>query len=116
MPDEELLIETEAPEDEAPLNIAPERRSVKTEKIDLPVETLHNWVRRGHLNLQPEFQRFFVWSRAKASRLVESLLLNIPVPVIYTAESADGRQQEVVDGQQRLTAICSFVSGQFPEG
>src|SRR4051812_24474289 len=106
MPDEETVIDTEPDEDGAPLEVAPGRRTVKTEKLDLPVETLQGWVRRGHLNLQPEFQRFFVWNRAKASRLIESLLLNIPVPVIYTAETAEGKQ-EVVDGQQRLTTICA---------
>jgi hypothetical protein len=101
-------------EDEA-LDVPAERRRVKTEKQDLPVETLQTWVKRGKIDLQPEFQRMFVWNAVKASRLIESILLEIPIPVIYTAEEAD-KTYSVVDGQQRLTSICCFIDGKFPDG
>lgn len=110
---ESVIIEEQ--EDSSSLDIAPEKRRVKTDKRDLPVETLQGWANRGKLNLQPEFQRNFVWSASKASRLIESLLLNIPIPVIYVAEEHDNTFS-VVDGQQRLTAICSFINGKFPDG
>lgn len=113
-PSSEVLIE-DANDDADSLDIDPERRRVKTEKQDLPVETLVSWVNRGKVNLQPDFQRNFVWESSKASRLVESLLLDIPIPVIYVAEEAN-RTYSVVDGQQRLTSICSFVNGTFPNG
>ena len=74
-----------------------------------------SWVNRGKVNLQPDFQRNFVWNASKASRLVESLLLDIPIPVIYVAEEPN-RTYSVVDGQQRLTSICSFVNGTLPGG
>jgi len=109
----DLIIEET--EDDSPLEIEPDKRRVKTEKQDLPVETLVGWVNRGKLNLQPDFQRNFVWNSSKASRLVESLLLAIPIPVIYVAEEAN-RTYSVVDGQQRLTSICSYVNGAFPNG
>ncbi len=102
-------------QDDTPLDIAPEHRRVKTEKLDLPVETLHGWVKRGKLELQPEFQRNFVWNKAKASQLIESLILEIPIPVIYVAEDQN-KMYEVVDGQQRLTSICAFLDGMFPNG
>lgn len=102
-------------QDDTPLDIAPEHRRVKTEKLDLPVETLHIWVQRGKLELQPEFQRNFVWNKAKASQLIESLILEIPIPVIYVAEDQN-KKYEVVDGQQRLTSICSYLDGMFPNG
>lgn len=102
-------------DDYSPLDIAPEKRRVKTEKQDLPVETLVSWVNRGKMNLQPDFQRNFVWNLSKSSRLIESLLLDIPLPVIYVAEEGN-RTYSVVDGQQRLTSICSYVNGIFPEG
>lgn len=105
----------EEADDDTPLEIAPEKRRVRTEKQDLPVETLVSWVNREKLNLQPDFQRSFVWNTSKASRLVESLLLAIPIPVIYVAEEHD-RTYSVVDGQQRLTSICAFVNGAFPGG
>lgn len=102
-------------EDDSPLEIEPDKRRVKTEKQDLPVETLVSWVNRSKMNLQPDFQRSFVWSVGKASLLIESVLLDIPLPVIYVAEEAN-RTYSVVDGQQRLTSICSFVNGTFPQG
>ncbi|ASC69995.1 uncharacterized protein XM38_009250 [Halomicronema hongdechloris C2206] len=102
-------------DDDSPLDVAPDKRRVKTEKQDLPVETLVSWVNRGKLNLQPDFQRNFVWDSGKASRLIESLLLEIPIPVIYLSEETN-RTYSVVDGQQRLTSICSFVNGTFPSG
>lgn len=101
-------------EDETPLEIPPRRR-VNTDKQDLPVETLHTWVKRGKLNLQPDFQRYFVWNKSKASRLIESLLLDIPLPVIYVAEEQNNTFS-VVDGQQQLTSICEFINGKFPDG
>jgi hypothetical protein len=101
-------------EDDTPLEIPPERRRVKTDRQDLPVETLHGWVNRGKLNLQPEFQRYFVWNKSKASRLIESLLLDIPIPVIYVAEEQNSTYS-VVDGQQRLTSIWAFINGKFPD-
>lgn len=109
----DLIIEES--DDDSPLEIAPEKRRVKTEKQDLPVETLVSWENRGKINLQPDFQRNFVWNSSKASRLIESLLLDIPLPVIYVAEERD-RTYSVVDGQQRLTSICSYVNGTFPGG
>nr|WP_242033560.1 DUF262 domain-containing protein [Phormidium sp. FACHB-592] len=81
----------------------------------MPVETLNGWATRGKLNLQPEFQRNFVWNKIKASRLIESLLLDIPIPVIYVAEEPN-KTFSVVDGQQRLKSICSFINGRFPDG
>ncbi|PSN05741.1 hypothetical protein C7271_03825 [filamentous cyanobacterium CCP5] len=113
LPDSDLIIEEI--DDDTPLDIDPEKRRVKTEKQDLPVETLVSWENRGKINLQPDFQRNFVWNTSKASRLVESLLLDIPLPVIYVAEERD-RTYSVVDGQQRLTSICSYVNGKFPGG
>lgn len=110
---EELVIEET--EDNSPLEISSERRRVKTDKQDLPVETLYGRVNQGKLNLQPEFQRNFVWNKSKASRLIESLLLDIPIPVIYVAEEPN-KTYSVVDGQQRLTSICAFINGKFPDG
>lgn len=102
-------------EDDAPLDIDPERRRVKTEKSDMPVDTIFNWVSRGKINPQPEFQRYYVWNEVKASRLIESLLLDIPIPVVYVAEEPN-KTYSVVDGQQRITSIASFINGKFPNG
>lgn len=110
---EDILVEQ--PEDETPLDIALDKRRVKTDKLDLPVKTLQSWYERRKINPQPDFQRFFVWKNLKASRLIESLLLEIPIPVIYVAEEGN-KTYSIVDGQQRITSICSFIGGKFPEG
>ena len=108
-------MEFESNEDIEPLEIPEDKRRVKTEIHDLPIETLNSWVTRGKIDPQPDFQRFYVWPAQKASRLIESLLLEIPIPVVYLAEDDKGNLS-VVDGQQRITSICSFISGQFPNG
>lgn len=69
----------------------------------------------GDLDLQPEYQRKFVMDNKLASRLIESILMDVPIPVIYLAEELDGTYS-VIDGQQRLTAFISFLTGQFPDG
>lgn len=64
---------------------------------------------RPAINLEPDFQRRERWSAEKQSGLIESFLLNVPVPPIYLAEDEYG-QYSVVDGKQRLTAIRAFMS------
>lgn len=65
------------------------------------------------LDLSPEFQRKYVWDSKRKSRLIESILLNIPLPVFYFSKDTEGRMQ-VVDGVQRLTTIHSFFHNEFP--
>ena len=67
----------------------------------------------NELDLRPQYQRNFVFDKQKASRLIESILLDIPIPVFYFAEEPDGRFS-VIDGQQRLTSFLSFIDGIFP--
>ena len=65
------------------------------------------------IDLSPDFQRNFVWSDNKRkSRLIESILLRIPLPVFYFSQLEDGKMQ-VIDGVQRLTVIKDFLSGKF---
>lgn len=61
------------------------------------------------INLDPDFQRRERWSPEKQSGLIESFLLNVPVPAIYLAEDEYGKYS-VVDGKQRLTAIRAFMA------
>ena len=63
--------------------------------------------------LNPDFQREFVWSIKKQSRLIESCLMRIPLPVFYVAEAQDGRIV-VVDGLQRLTTFVRYLKNEFP--
>ena len=64
------------------------------------------------IRLRPEYQRRIRWSSAKKGALIESMLLNIPIPPIYLYEN-DVARYEVMDGQQRLKAISEFHSGKL---
>jgi hypothetical protein len=63
---------------------------------------------KSELDIHPEFQRFFRWSLRQKSRLIESLLLGIPIPQIFVAQRPDG-VWDVVDGLQRLSTIFEFA-------
>lgn len=67
---------------------------------------------QGRYKLDPDFQRDFVWDEQKQSRLIESCLMRIPLPVFYLAEDLDGKII-VVDGLQRLTTLKRFLDGEF---
>lgn len=95
----------------APDDIPPEREVVTT-PLDPPVKSLLDDIRSKALIVNPDFQRRDVWDRTRKSRLIESLLLNIPIPVLFLAEDKDGTRV-VVDGQQRLRAVEQFEAGQF---
>ena len=62
--------------------------------------------------LDPDFQRDFVWPNVKQSKLIESCIMRIPLPVFYVAEAPDGRII-VVDGLQRLTTFARFLGGEL---
>lgn len=63
-------------------------------------------------NIRPEYQRRLRWDNKKKSQLIESFIMNIPVPPIFLYEKTLG-SFEVMDGQQRLNAIASFYEGEF---
>ena len=67
----------------------------------------------GEIDLAPDFQREYVWSPRQRTRLIESILLGIPLPAFYFNQSADGTYQ-VVDGVQRLSTIARFMSDRHP--
>lgn len=91
------------------------RKQVLTSKIDWPITSIFDVIVKDKtILLNPEYQRHYVWDDQKASQLIESILLGIPLPTIYLSEE-DGTD-EVVDGQQRLTTIISFIKGTFPDG
>ncbi len=74
---------------------------------------LRDLVTKGEiLNIRPEYQRRLRWSNPQKSRLIESLLLNVPVPPVFLYETEEARY-EVMDGQQRLNAIKEFLDGDF---
>ncbi len=87
---------------------------MRVEATDPELETLVARIDREDLDLQPEFQRGEVWSRAKKQRLIDSLLRGWHIPPIHVVQIIGSSKQEVLDGQQRLTAIRDFVRDEFP--
>lgn len=81
--------------------------------IDRRIKDLKNDYDANMLELQPDFQRLYFWNDSLASRLVESILLNVPIPMIYTAINPGTFKEEVVDGQQRITSVFRFMSDEF---
>lgn len=69
----------------------------------------------GALDLSPRYQRRNRWDRERQSQLIESFILNVPVPPVYLAEEDRGNYA-VIDGKQRLTAICQFLNDDFELG
>lgn len=67
---------------------------------------------RGQYILDPDFQREFIWDETKQSKLIESALMRIPLPVFYLAENPDGRVV-VVDGLQRLSTFHRFLNNEL---
>ena len=87
-------------------------RKIITDVGDPEVDALHKKFKKGKLIIQPGFQRRNVWVNAKASQLIESALLGIPLPVVYLAKEKD-EQVSVIDGQQRLTSFFRFIDGDY---
>lgn len=75
------------------------------------------WQEAGTLVISPKFQRRGVWSRAAQSYLIDTLLLELPVPPIYLrvvqAPNNKGIIREIVDGQQRISSILSYTQDKF---
>ena len=66
----------------------------------------------GTMNLNPEYQRRHVWSNEQKSRLIESFIMNIPVPPVFLYEISFSKY-EVMDGLQRLSTLFDFYNGNF---
>ncbi len=110
-------LEFDAPfeEETQDLELPAGKRAIYTDPADAEIDSLHGKHKRGKLIVQPDFQRDYVWDRKRASRLIESALLGIPIPIVYISEEPDNKEY-VIDGQQRLTSFFSFLDGKFPSG
>jgi hypothetical protein len=89
----------------------PPERKVVTQSYDLSIQTLdEKW--NDESLLLPDIQREYVWDNPRASKLVESLLLNIPIPVLYFAETGDAKW-EIFDGHQRIRSVVRYINNEF---
>ena len=96
-------------------------RTVRTQNVEYTPEMIIKRVQSGEIKLSPEYQRKHRWDDKTSSRLIESLILNIPIPLIYLSQDIDLDDEtdegiarySIIDGQQRLTAIKNFFTNQF---
>ena len=84
------------------------RAEVRTDGYPMSIGELINLYREEELDIHPEFQRWFRWSQEQKSRLIESILLDIPIPSVFVSQREDG-VWDVIDGLQRLSTIFELT-------
>lgn len=89
------------------------QRELITNQLDFNLNTLRDLAEDNIIDLRPHFQRRFRWTAEKKSKLIESFLMNVPVPPIYLNEDEYGKYS-IIDGKQRVSTIQEFFSGVFP--
>ena len=85
---------------------------IVTEQARYPIDSIETMLDSGKYKLDPEYQRRKRWDTARKSRLIESFIMNVPLPPIFLYEYSYAKY-EVMDGLQRLTSIYSFYKGEF---
>ena len=87
---------------------------VRTDAVDFSFGELISLYNSKEFFISPDFQRFFRWSHEQRSRLIESILLELPIPQIFVIENEDGIY-ELIDGLQRLSSVIQFVQPELLE-
>lgn len=94
-------------------NTEVEQHLVHTRQMNLSLQELKNSVDANDIITDPDYQRKYVYDDKRASCLIESILIGIPIPVIYLAEEDEG-VYSVIDGQQRITSFVRYLKNEFP--
>jgi len=80
---------------------------VKPDGYEMSLGELISIYERGEILIRPDYQRLFRWSQEQKSRLIESILIGIPIPPLFVFQDDSGKW-ELVDGLQRVSTICEF--------
>ncbi|MEU9744887.1 DUF262 domain-containing protein [Streptomyces niveus] len=88
--------------------IASKAKEIHTDGYPMSIGEVLSLYKDGDIDVHPEFQRIFRWNDDQKSRLVESILLGIPIPPIFVSQRDDGIW-DIIDGVQRLSTIFEFV-------
>ncbi|AZL70082.1 DUF262 domain-containing protein [Pseudomonas oryziphila] len=84
---------------------------VRTESLDLSFGEIVNLHANKELIIHPDYQRLFRWTDDQKSRLIESIILELPVPQIFVIENEDG-VLELIDGLQRVSSVIQFIESE----
>lgn len=87
--------------------------SIHAEQKDITLAQLKEDVDANDIITNPDYQRKYVYDDKRASKLVESILLGIPIPIIYLCEEEDGTLS-VIDGQQRIISFVRYMKNEYP--
>ena len=111
--DDKLTLDNEDCENEQETQYPIENFQLTTTPNDFNISTIISFLDAGIFKI-PDFQRNYVWDINKASRLIESLLIGLPIPQMFLYEKSRN-EFYVIDGQQRLMSIYFFIKGRFPK-
>ncbi len=90
-----------------------EEKTVYTTQKDFPLSTIREMFDDGDIVTDPDYQRDFVYTQKQSSKLIESMLIGIPIPTVYLCQEND-ETWSVIDGQQRITSFVFSLENKFP--
>lgn len=93
--------------------MALDEKIVYTVQKDFPLSTIREMFDDGDIVTNPDYQRDFVYTAKQSSKLIESILIGIPIPTIYLCQENDD-SWSVIDGQQRITSFVYYLKNKFP--
>lgn len=112
--DQISVIPDDQQEDEDDLPKSVSFKDAVVMNADWTIETIDSQINKGNIDLQPGFQRRAAWDETRKSRLIESIIVGMPVPNIVLAENKEHRGRFIViDGKQRLLSINAFIQGSY---
>ena len=94
------------------IDVPKEKRYLNTMSYDYSVQYLYDLIAKGKIVLEVPFQRKQIWKPDQASSLLESIIMNVPIPPLYFAEEENGNWL-VLDGLQRLSSIANYYTNDF---
>ena len=89
-------------------NLNGQDREIRTTAVDFSFGELLNLHRDEEIVIRPEYQRLFRWSNEQRSRLIESIIMGLPIPPIFLIENENG-VLELIDGLQRTSSVLQFL-------
>jgi hypothetical protein len=105
---DDLLVEKEETGSDEPIIKPWDPKHIRITTKNFTIREIFTQITDGDLDLAPDFQRSFVWKIRQQVRLIESILLGIPLPAFYFNQDSLGAHQ-VIDGVQRLTTVKLFM-------
>jgi hypothetical protein len=89
-----------------------QRHQVELKTLSMSLSEINAWLDKKRLILNPIYQRLFVWKEEQQSKLIESILLGLPLPPVF-GYRIEGKGYEIIDGVQRLNTIKRFINNEL---